>query len=274
MADDSLMLPLETGVVFRQNPFVSESSTESPRVIDGRPADSDQCNHAQTCENSQVEVEFEVDRFATCRRPVEIRFRTDIPPPMKAELVPENGDPPIPILRDVTVVGRHPECDVVINEVSLSKRHCVFVKTDGLLVIRDLATTNGTKVKGQRVRWAALLPDDKVSLGGYKVRVYLGSDEMPSPSEHAATEAVRGVHGHPNALTAIAADGGEHIPSPGRRRRSLRRSPSPPTTTRRSPPRGDQCRRSSTPAQHHMNRSRFYQISRLIDDDDEIVDLS
>jgi FHA domain len=102
---------------------------------------------------------------------------------MKAELVPENGDPPVPIERDVTVIGRHESCDVVIPHQSLSKRHCVFVKTDGLLVIRDLATTNGTKVKGQRVRWAALLPDDKVSLGGYKVRVYLGSDEMPSPSE-------------------------------------------------------------------------------------------
>jgi hypothetical protein len=102
---------------------------------------------------------------------------------MKAELVPENGDPPIPIERDMTIVGRHESCDVVIPHESLSKRHCVFVKTDGLLVIRDLATTNGTKVKGQRVRWAALLPDDKISLGGYKVRVYLGSDEMPSPSE-------------------------------------------------------------------------------------------
>ena len=74
---------------------------------------------------------------------------------MKAELVPENGDPPIPIERDVTVIGRHESCDVVIPAPGLSKRHCVLVKTDGLLVIRDLATTNGTKVKGQRVRWAA-----------------------------------------------------------------------------------------------------------------------
>jgi pSer/pThr/pTyr-binding forkhead associated (FHA) protein len=102
---------------------------------------------------------------------------------MKAELVPENGDPPIPIERDVTVIGRHESCDVVIQAVGLSKRHCVVVKTDGLLVIRDLATTNGTKVKGQRVRWAALLPEDRISLGGYKIRIYLGSDEMPSPSE-------------------------------------------------------------------------------------------
>src|SRR5215469_4595190 len=102
---------------------------------------------------------------------------------MKAELVPDNGDAPIPILRDVTVVGRREYCDVVIPHHSLSKRHCVLVKTDGLLVIRDLATTNGTKVKGQKVRWAALLPDDRVSFGAYKVRIYLGPDDMPSPSE-------------------------------------------------------------------------------------------
>src|SRR6516225_3423494 len=102
---------------------------------------------------------------------------------MKAELVPENGDPPIPIVRDVTVVGRRAYCDVVIDHPSLSKRHCVLVKTDGLLVIRDLATTNGTKVKGQKVRWAALLPEDRISFGGYKLRIYLGPDDMPSPSE-------------------------------------------------------------------------------------------
>jgi predicted component of type VI protein secretion system len=141
---------------------------------------------------------------------------------MKAELVPDNGDPPIPILRDVTVVGRHPDCDVVINDVSLSKRHCVFVKTDGLLVLRDLATTNGTKVKGQKVRWAALLPDDKVSLGGYKVRIYLGSDEMPSPSEQrrlrkgAALPSGREAMASPKAESlSRSSNRGELIPLPG-----------------------------------------------------------
>src|SRR4051812_46998047 len=102
---------------------------------------------------------------------------------MKAELVPENGDPPIRIVRDVTVVGRREFCDIQVNDPSLSKRHCILVKTDGLLVIRDLGTTNGTKVKGQRIRWAALLPDDRITLGAYKVRVYLGPDDMPGPSE-------------------------------------------------------------------------------------------
>ncbi len=121
---------------------------------------------------------------------------------MKAELVPENGDPPIPIVRDVTVIGRHESCDVVIPSESLSKRHCVLVKTDGLLVIRDLATTNGTKVKGQRVRWAALLPEDRISLGGYKFRIYLGSDEMPAPSERRRERALSSA---PPAALGVAA---------------------------------------------------------------------
>jgi predicted component of type VI protein secretion system len=102
---------------------------------------------------------------------------------MKAELVPDNGDPPIAITRDVTIVGRRDFADVVIDHPSLSKRHAVLIKTDGLLVIRDLITTNGTKVKGQRIRWAALLPGDRIALGGYKMRVYLGPDDAMSPSE-------------------------------------------------------------------------------------------
>ncbi len=104
---------------------------------------------------------------------------------MKAELIPAEGGEAIPITKDVTVVGRREYCDIQIDHPSLSKRHCVLVKTDGLLVIRDLATTNGTKVKGQKIRWAALLPDDKIALGGIKFRVYLGPDDVLSPSERA-----------------------------------------------------------------------------------------
>jgi len=102
---------------------------------------------------------------------------------MKAELVPHNGDRPITIVRDVTVVGRGEECDIKIDHPGLSHRHCVLVRTDGLVVVRDLMSTNGTKVNGQRIRWAALLPNDRLSFGGYKSRIYMGSDTVPAPSE-------------------------------------------------------------------------------------------
>ncbi len=105
---------------------------------------------------------------------------------MKAELIPADGGAPIPITKDVTVLGRREYCDIQIDDPSLSKRHCVLVKTDGLLVIRDLATTNGTKVKGQKIRWAALLPEDRIALGSVKFQVYLGPDDAPTPSEQAA----------------------------------------------------------------------------------------
>jgi pSer/pThr/pTyr-binding forkhead associated (FHA) protein len=120
---------------------------------------------------------------------------------MKAELIPAEGGEPIPITKDVTVLGRREYCDIQIDHPSLSKRHCVLVKTDGLLVIRDLATTNGTKVKGQKIRWAALLPDDKISLGSIKFRVYLGPDDIPAPSELAAN----GKHGAANGRAGFAA---------------------------------------------------------------------
>ncbi|MEO6811576.1 MAG: FHA domain-containing protein [Isosphaeraceae bacterium] len=100
-------------------------------------------------------------------------------------MIPLNGDPPIPIRRDLTIVGRREFCDVRVDHPSLSKRHCLVVRTDGLLMVRDLASTNGTKVNGQKVFWAALLPNDRLTLGKYKFRIYLGPDDARSPSEEA-----------------------------------------------------------------------------------------
>jgi predicted component of type VI protein secretion system len=125
---------------------------------------------------------------------------------MKAELIPLNGAPPIPITRDVTVVGRREFCDVLVEHPSLSKRHCVLVRTDGLLVVRDLVSTNGTKVNGQRVLWAALLPNDRLTLGRAKFKVYLGPDDAPAPSETwNRGQSVRG--GDAPGLAAVAAVG-------------------------------------------------------------------
>lgn len=197
---------------------------------------------------------------------------------MKAELVPENGDPPIPIVRDVTVVGRREYCDVVIAHHSLSKRHCVFVKTDGLLVIRDLATTNGTKVKGQKVRWAALLPDDRISLGGYKLRIYLGPDDMPSPSEQ-----------YQARLQLAGRAGGSGAPAPSLQATTapwpsvnppLRADvpvgfPEPSRSLVTTYPGVDQSR--PAPAGGSRSPSPLdddFQFEVLDDDDDEIIDLS
>jgi pSer/pThr/pTyr-binding forkhead associated (FHA) protein len=98
---------------------------------------------------------------------------------MRAQLLPLDGGPPIEIIKDLIVVGRKEECDLRLDHKSVSKIHCVIVKTDGLLLLRDLGSTNGTRVNGTRVRRAALLPNDLVGIAGYKFRVHLGPDVAP-----------------------------------------------------------------------------------------------
>jgi pSer/pThr/pTyr-binding forkhead associated (FHA) protein len=100
---------------------------------------------------------------------------------MRAQLVPLDGSPPIEIIKDLIIVGRKEECDLRLDHKSVSKMHCVIVKTDGLLLLRDLGSTNGTRVNGQRVRRAALLPNDQLAVANYKFRIYLGPDAPPQP---------------------------------------------------------------------------------------------
>jgi len=111
---------------------------------------------------------------------------------MLAQLIPRNGGPPITLHSDITVVGRSSKlCDLVINHTSVSKQHCVLVKTDGLLYLRDLASTNGTRVNGHRVIRGALLPGDQLSFSGISYLVHLGPDQRPGPISHnGATEMI------------------------------------------------------------------------------------
>src|SRR4030088_1651990 len=102
---------------------------------------------------------------------------------MRAQLVPMDGTPPIEIVKDLVVVGRKKECDLRLDHKSVSKMHCVIVRTDGLLLLRDLGSTNGTRVNGQRVRRAALLPNDQLTIAGFKFRIFLGPDEAAPPQQ-------------------------------------------------------------------------------------------
>ena len=100
---------------------------------------------------------------------------------MIAQLRSLDGSVTIPITRDLTVVGRKKGlCDIVLKSSSVSKLHCVIARTDGLLFIRDLGSTNGTKVNGQRVSRGALLPGDELTFANVRFKVHLGPGD-PSP---------------------------------------------------------------------------------------------
>ena len=96
---------------------------------------------------------------------------------MQARLVSLDGQTSISLKNDITVVGRkRGVCDVFLDRGNVSKLHCLIIKTDGLLWVRDLGSTNGTLVNGQRVSRGALLPGDELSFASLRFQVQFGAD--------------------------------------------------------------------------------------------------
>ena len=114
---------------------------------------------------------------------------------MRTLLIPLDGGSAIEITKDLTVVGRKEDCEVRLDHKSVSKLHCVLVRTDGLLLLRDLGSTNGTRVNGQRVRRAILLPNDQLSIANYRFRVHLGPDDGAVPAGGRTQELEAGEEG-------------------------------------------------------------------------------
>jgi hypothetical protein len=81
-------------------------------------------------------------------------------------------DPPPPLLaldwsgaQDELLIGRHRSCDIVLDGITVSRRHALLTFRDGNWVLRDLASTNGTAVNGEPVVRCRLLPGDRLLLG-------------------------------------------------------------------------------------------------------------
>ena len=66
---------------------------------------------------------------------------------------------------DNMTIGRSRECDVVIDDPNVSRRHAELRPHGAGWIVTDLGSTNGIKVNGRRVREAALEPGDEIMLG-------------------------------------------------------------------------------------------------------------
>jgi len=75
-----------------------------------------------------------------------------------------------------TTVGRHPESDIFLNDVTVSRQHCRFVVDDGGLTVEESGSTNGTYVNDARVDQATLKAGDEVLVGRFHFVVAHGDD--------------------------------------------------------------------------------------------------
>jgi hypothetical protein len=66
---------------------------------------------------------------------------------------------------DPFVIGRSRECDLVLDDPNVSRRHAELRREDGGWAVRDLGSTNGIKLNGRRSRGGRLSPGDEITLG-------------------------------------------------------------------------------------------------------------
>src|SRR5665213_1645115 len=70
---------------------------------------------------------------------------------MYGELVPQGGGDPVPLLKTKLLVGRRDtSCDIALRFPNVSSRHCELELVGGYWLVRDLGSSNGTKVNGVR----------------------------------------------------------------------------------------------------------------------------
>ena len=96
------------------------------------------------------------------------------------------------LLKLPTIIGRSREADLTVAHPMVSRKHCELFEVDGLLKIRDLGSLNGTLVKGERTKEAALYPEDEFTVGPLTFRAeyeYTGEIASAPPVEKADEEA-------------------------------------------------------------------------------------
>ena len=99
-------------------------------------------------------------------RTVAHRVRTRarrFPPPIRVPAPPREpaGGP--------YVIGRDPVCDLVVGHPSVSRRHAALVPYHDRWMVRDLGSTNGTRVNGWRVKHAVVVCGDEIALGEQRI---------------------------------------------------------------------------------------------------------
>ena len=70
---------------------------------------------------------------------------------------------------DRALIGRSPECDVFLDDVTVSRRHAELVREANIFTIRDLGSLNGTFVNKRRIESSVLEDDDEVQVGKYRM---------------------------------------------------------------------------------------------------------
>ncbi|WP_246846469.1 FHA domain-containing protein [Humibacter ginsenosidimutans] len=79
---------------------------------------------------------------------------------------------------DVTTTGRHPDADIFLDDVTVSRRHAEFIRHGTAFEVRDLGSLNGTYFDGVRVESAMLADGAEVQVGKFRLTFYAARPDL------------------------------------------------------------------------------------------------
>jgi hypothetical protein len=68
-----------------------------------------------------------------------------------------------------TRIGRSPDCEIFLDDVTVSRNHAVLIEQDGGYAIEDQGSLNGTFVNRRRIDSARLSEGDELQIGKYRM---------------------------------------------------------------------------------------------------------
>lgn len=82
------------------------------------------------------------------------------------------------LTEDEVVIGRNPTTDITLLDEGISREHALLLFDEDVpgYVIEDLASTNGTRLNGKRIRSASLVEGDEIQIGQTLFRFVLVKD--------------------------------------------------------------------------------------------------
>lgn len=80
--------------------------------------------------------------------------------------------------QDLTTVGRHPNADIFLDDVTVSRRHAEFRRSGNQFLVEDLASLNGTYFDGVRIESALLDEGAEVQIGKFKFTFFASRADL------------------------------------------------------------------------------------------------
>jgi pSer/pThr/pTyr-binding forkhead associated (FHA) protein len=80
------------------------------------------------------------------------------------------------LTKPVTTVGRHPDSDIFLDDITVSRRHAEVQRVSTGFVVRDVGSLNGTYLNRERVEESPIANEDEVQVGKFRLVFFAGRD--------------------------------------------------------------------------------------------------